>query len=705
MSQKSKNIKKILVTVLIGFFFTGFAQKSASQFEYKESSNLLAIGKGAEYFNDESASLGIDEILNSKEFKASETDVLNFKSSTSNYWIKFSLKNESKLELLLELAYPIMDLAELYVVQDGVPTLLSRIDEEQSFYERDYLYRNLFFNLPIAQNESKVFYLKINSGEQILVPLKIGSEELFFPKNRKTDLINGLYFGIMLVMFLYNLFVYFSVRDKVYLYYVVYIFCVALTQASLHGYVLMYITPDFPWLSERSVYFFGATVGISVFVFAKEFLRPDIHFPKLSKVFYVFIGMYLVALGLMFFGNYSLSYQGIDITAGTGSFFVLFVAAKSVLKKVHSAKFFLAGWTIFLGSVIVFVLRNANVIEFSDFSNYALQLGSAIEALLLSFALADKINIYKAERLEAIEEKEQLLREQNVVLETQVNERTLELSEKNEELNTTLANLKSTQSQLVQSEKMASLGQLTAGIAHEINNSMNYATQRVQILKRDFVDLTQILEKYEEVYSETEAYKSIVEVMNDLDYDILQEEIPESIDDIEDGINRAIDIAKGLKDFSRLDEVVFKKDSINDGITATLKMLKSKLTDIDVSTSLSEFPDIVCNIGKLNQVFMNVIDNAVDALNDVSIKEAKLEVNTNLNADLVHIIIKDNGPGMPKEVIQKLFDPFFTTKEIGEGTGLGMSISLGVINEHKGTINVNSEVGVGTEIIISIPVK
>src|SRR6202012_5877940 len=240
--------------------------------------------------------------------------------------------------------------------------------------------------------------------------------------------------------------------------------------------------------------------------------------------------------------------------------------------------------------------------------------------------LADRINVFKAEKeksqeetLKALQENEKIIREQNVVLELKVNERTLELSESNQELNSTLENLKQTQTQLVESEKMASLGQLTAGIAHEINNPINFVTSNINPLKRDIEMVLNALTVIENVgvsdASSDDKLKQIKEYKEELDFDYLTSEIRHLIKGINEGATRTAEIVKGLRFFSRLDEDDLKRADINEGLESTMVIANNLLNNrIKVIKELGDIPLVECFAGKLNQVFLNIISNAAYAV-------------------------------------------------------------------------------------------
>jgi len=300
----------------------------------------------------------------------------------------------------------------------------------------------------------------------------------------------------------------------------------------------------------------------------------------------------------------------------------------------------------------------------------------------------DEIKELSEKSMQQEAEKKRILENQNIELEKKVTKRTTEVMKQNEMLETALKDLKSTQVQLVQSEKMASLGQLTAGVAHEINNPINFVSANINPLKRNFQELVDFIRKRKEIDSGA------------LDYTI--DETKQLLSGIEEGSRRTAEIVKVLRNFSRLDEEGMKKANINDGINSTLVLLQNKMKhqNIEVIKSFGDFPEVDCYPGQLNQVFMNIISNAMDAI----VENGRITITTSKENGLVKISIRDTGKGMSEEMKQKIFDPFFTTKDIGKGTGLGLSISYGIIEKHGGKIEVRSKVGKGSEFVIMLPV-
>jgi two-component system NtrC family sensor kinase len=278
------------------------------------------------------------------------------------------------------------------------------------------------------------------------------------------------------------------------------------------------------------------------------------------------------------------------------------------------------------------------------------------------------------------------------------------LEVKLDELKSANEEIISTQTTLVQSAKMISLGQLVAGVAHELNNPVGFIYSNLFHLNDYLIKIEELIAKYQQTKSvvPAETKKEIELLEKKLEIEFILKDMESLIKSCVDGAKRTKDIVLGLRNFSRMDAATFKADDIHEGIRSTIKILNPILKDkITVHEEFGDLPLVECSLTNLNQVFMNILSNAAQAIKGLG----DIWITTKCEGDKVFITIRDNGEGISKENQEKIFDPFFTTKKVGEGTGLGLSIVYGIIQKHLGSISFESEVGKGTTFYIELPVK
>ncbi|MGI2904603.1 PAS domain S-box protein [Tolypothrix sp. VBCCA 56010] len=292
----------------------------------------------------------------------------------------------------------------------------------------------------------------------------------------------------------------------------------------------------------------------------------------------------------------------------------------------------------------------------------------------------------------------------------------IQLQQQTEYLENTLNKLQRTQAKLIQSEKMSSLGNMVAGVAHEINNPVNFIHANLTPACEYSQDLLRLVELYQQYYPNPP--EEIEEKIEDIDLDFIKQDLMKLLQSMRVGTERIREIVLSLRNFSRLDEAEFKRVNIHEGIESTLMILHNRLKakpehpEISVIKEYGKLPSVECYPGQLNQVFMNIFANSIDALEESFVKNKEQKINPQIcistevvNGNWIAIRIADNGQGIPPEILSKLFDPFFTTKDVGKGTGLGLSISYQiVVDKHGGKLSCHSILGQGAEFVIEIPV-
>ena len=303
------------------------------------------------------------------------------------------------------------------------------------------------------------------------------------------------------------------------------------------------------------------------------------------------------------------------------------------------------------------------------------------------------------------------LKELNTLLEEKVQDRTSLLNQKNYQLEETNKDLKEAQVQLLQAEKMASVGQLAAGVAHEINNPVGFVSSNISTLSEYVATYQMIFSQIQVVIDQKDENKraaSLIELekmLGNQDMAFINEDISDLLSDSREGLQRVAEIVKGLKLFSRVDSDQMQKHNINDCVRTTLAMVNNQLKYIcTVETHLGRIPDVEMNVGKISQVITNLLINAGQAI-EATGKNGRIIITTCTVGEFVELRVEDSGCGIPPSHLDKLFNPFFTTKPEGQGTGLGLSISFGIAQEHGGMLSATSTEGDGSTFTLALPIN
>jgi len=682
-------------------------------------SNKRAVFLTRPYFSqleDARGNLTINDIVNTNQFHTVKTKFPFISYTDSVIWVKLILKNStSEPYLPVIINNGVIDEFDLYKI--GRDNNAVRIQSSKLLrYKSTPDHNGRLINCPLLPDSVSALYLRIRSNDAMAIPIKIESAQMFLKENASGKLVAGFFMGIIIIMMLYNLMLFIMVKDRSYFYYVLYIIFFGLTQWESHRFNSSYFALNNTWFNYYIIPLTRICFWYAILLFVAEFLQLKQNSYKIYRRYYY--GLYIlvtVPIITMLLGFTSLTYSLTTIAAFINSVVLLIIGISLYIKGFKPAKFFMLGWSLFLLTIVFSIARNKGLFLYSDLTANIVLFGSAFELVMFSIALADRINFYRKQNNEAqllaldiARENERLITDQNIMLEQKVNERTQELFQSNNNLSAMIENLKSAQAQLIETEKMASLGQLTAGIAHEINNPINFVSANIRPLRMDFNDVFHVIDLYrawQNNPADTSLKQKAEDYIKEIDIDYIKDEVLKLLDGIEEGANRTTEIVLSLRTFSRTGDLKLKPADINKTILSTLVVLRSAIPyDIEIKPVLDKLPLLNCYPGKIAQVFTNLINNSIQAIKakPVHVNEYVLITTKDYPENIV-IEITDTGVGMTDEVKQRIFDPFFTTKDIGEGTGLGLSIVFGIIEQHHGAIEVHSKPGEGCRITVMLP--
>lgn len=483
-----KHIKVLL------FFFTGlfYLQATAQEVIKVNAGEKLTIGKSIAYFIDTTSRLSLDQVL-SKPFVKSKTDILNFGNMPHNVWLKFTVESETEAEIYLELVEPLLAELEVYQSTDSNTLQLFTGGFLRSFNERPVALENWVFPLKLARSKPATIVIKGKSLFPFLIPVTVSAKDRFVEDTQQHSLFWGAYMGIMIFAFIYNLFLFFSLRERTYLYYLLYVLGSSLFYLGLQGFNFQFLWPDKPVLNTFIPVLICMT-NVVITLFAMRFLHIDKRQKFQYYTGYALMGAFILIALVNFTGKYEIAIGLAQLFSLFISLYLIGIGFVSLKRGVPTARFFLIGWLMFLALVIVYILALNNVVPNNFFTTHCIFIGHVSEVMLLSFALADRINYLKHENetkqkeiIRYLKENEEIQLKANAELEQKVKERTAELVEN--------------QNKLIESEKMAAIGVLASRIAHEIQNPLNFVNNFSEVS----IDLADELEGQLAEKDDTEA--------------------------------------------------------------------------------------------------------------------------------------------------------------------------------------------------------
>ena len=696
---------------------TAFAKRDCVSLD--ENLSTYSLEGALKYYEDKSTDLTIQEILGTPSISWTSLNgaVPNFGFSSSVYWLKFDMCNPliDGEWPILEVQYPLLDSVTLYGIAGRTVVFEEHTGDGIRYSERPVDHHNFVFYIPSSSAIILSLYLRIETDSAVQVPLALYTWTGFLKHNQRALLIQGLYFGIILAMILYNGFLFFTLREWPYLYYVLFTVSYFNFQGVFQGFFQQFVF-DSIWWQKHALLIFGFISIFFVNLFADSFLNLSRHYSLVSRFLR---GIAIVAAFSTLLASvlpYVYMIKMMIATAIPSSLLIMFVGIKLWWAGHLPARIFTLAWSTLLVSFILVSLAKFGLLPRSFWTDNIMQLGGVFEVVLLSLALGERIN----------EEKRQRIRiEQNLAtsLEEQVQKRTLELNQaleqisgNHEELEKTYIELKSAQTQLLQAEKMQSVGRLAAGIAHEINTPIQYIGTNLEFLKEGFRDGRTLVSEYDRLIKNGSCtnnflVKEIENTRKDVDWEYLEEEIPLAIQQSQDGIDQISSIVLAMKAFSHPGSSEKELAEINQLIRTTVTVSRNEWKNIaklklNLAENISQVP---CQPNEINQAILNLLINAAHAIVHKQQEGENnalglISITSRMVDEFVQITITDTGGGIPEAIRHKIFDPFFTTKEVGRGTGQGLAIAHDIIiNKHGGKLAVEVEDNVGTTFTIVLP--
>ena len=628
----------------------------------------------AKYLIDDENQLNIHQILNTEYQEKFNPNIQGIPQSglaSSNIWFKFTVQNLLDTSPYLELDNPALDTLQYFLFnKDGKLVHQITTGNYKRIQEREIRNGQLIIDLHLNQEEVYTCYIKVNSkSSSIMMPMKIASLKKLYEINYDFMIWQGIYFGLVLFIFIYNLFLYISLQDLSHLFFAMFIACIGLMFTLIKGLGMNYMWNDFPEFN-RLTPLLGAASGIFIILFTAQFLNSRLKTPKMHVWLLALVGFYLIVIGLNVSGAHFLSLKILEYNSIIVLFFLLFVAIKSWQNGFEPSKFYLLAWSFFIIGFILFLFRENGLIAINQFMANILQISSTITILFMSFALSKKINIYIEKRNEAQElalstaiAHEKLISNQNQLLEAKVNQRTIDLEQ-------TISTLSLQRKDLHEANNFKD--KVFSIISHDLKSPISTLAGLLKLMKIKSLDE---LERAKVVENLEIALKNTKNLLDN----ILAWAHKNNRDHAE---NDEIDL------YNTIEEILL------------LFQYQADLKSIKLINMVEQDFFIYANKNMLQLVLRNLISNAIKFTH----KNGSVEISMIQDFPNVLIIVKDDGIGMSKQIRENLFKSNEHTSTPGteneKGTGLGLMLCKEFLDKYNGALHVESKQGKGTTFTI-----
>lgn len=675
--QKQMNMRFFTLSILL-FYFTQ-SLHSQSSIVLNEDNKLFYIGQFCETKANEPQNVTIDKIIHDTTFSPNKSEhILLGGKRAKNIWIKFSVEN-SKIDYpYLELSFPLIDKATLYTLEDNKVVSRQESGQNQPFDSRLLHTNSLIFNLKKAEARPVTYYLNLQVKWICNVKPQIGTYKSILKAHHYHDLLQGFFFGLLLVLILYNFFIYLKLKDSVYLYYSLYLLCGSGFILRHEGLTVEFLFNSNPSLNDYSL-ILPPLAGFFGMLFSIKFLNTKKELPVIDKILKASLIFFAISLALVFIGYFELSLVASHTITPFSSTIIIFAAIIIWRRGDTTAKYYLLGWAFLTIGLTIFLCENSGFIPPSIFTEYALHAGVSMEAIVLSYAIAHKFGMIKEEQnriqqdmIKMFKHNQDLINHQNRLLEQKVEERTQALQEALEEVND-------------KEEKLQEYAYRLENSNRELMEFAHIASHDLKAPIRGILSFAQLFERR----NKDKFDKTDLEYFNYIKSNAIQ-----SSRLIEDLLNYS-KVDKNLGEPTDVD--------INECISIAEMNLQTIIREKNAIISYENLPILRGHTSLIIQLFQNLINNGIKY--NKSLKPTiKISVKPNERNECV-FSISDNGIGIAAENQDKIFAMFrrLHSQSEYEGTGIGLSFCTRIVETYGGKIWVESTPDIGSTFYFTLP--
>ncbi len=649
-----RNSAAIIFSLCIIFF--GADLYAAGAVAVSDETDSYPLGLHLDYLEDKGGTLSIDDVAGGtydKLFVPSRESIPNFAFTDSVYWVRFTIKTGAlkQPDWILEFAYPLMDRISLYEVkQGGRSLLLKETGFALPFSTRDIAQRFFLFNLKLSPEDSRTYYLRLVNQDRMEVPLKLWSSRAFYGRDHNEQYLLGIYFGIIIFLCIFNIFIFASIRDFSYLYYILFVLGFGFFQLTQNGTLQEYFWPSSLEKFNHVIPFSIAITLLTLVLFTRSFLDAKKLYPAFNRYFVILASVIGISMLLQLFVKYSIVVQVQVGLALITLISVFSIGTLGAFRKSRPARYFIGSWMIILTGGMIYALKVVAVLPTNPFTTYAIQIGSVIQFTLLALGLGDKINFMRQEK--DIAQQEAIHSQQLAIENLNKVDRLKDefLANTSHELKTPLVGI------------IGMAESLIDGAAGPVSIEMKY-------------NLSMIIS----------SGKRLSSLINDiLDFSKMK--------------NNTIELHQRPVDLHQLVDLVY--------IMANM-LLHGKRIQLfnEVPVTL---PLVNADENRLQQIFINLVGNAVKFTDRGYVRITARSLGREQSPSMVEVTVEDTGIGIPSKKMKEIFRSFeqvdaSISREYG-GTGLGLSITKKLIELHGGDIRVESVQGKGSRFIFTLPV-